>query len=205
MNGILAKKIGMTQLFLENGQRVAVTVLQGGPNQVVVKRTVATDGYDAVCIGFEDIKESKLTKAELGLFKKSGVSPKRHLVEFKTQDINAVEVGQVFDVSLFEGVESVSVTGTSKGRGFAGTIKRYNFASGPRSHGTGNRREPGSLGATSGTARVFPGQRLPGHYGDEKVTVKNLKVVKVDTERNLIFVKGAVPGPKDGLIKVRKA
>jgi large subunit ribosomal protein L3 len=205
MNGILAKKLGMTQLFLENGQRVAVTVLQGGANQVIVKKTVSTDGYDAVCIGFEDIKESKLSKAELGLFQKAGLAPKRHLVEFKAEDINAVEVGQVFDVSLFEGVESVHVTGTSKGRGFAGTIKRYNFASGPRSHGTGNRREPGSLGATSGTARVFPGKKLPGHYGDEKVTVKNLKVVKVDTERNLIFVKGAVPGPKDGLIKVRKA
>lgn len=205
MNGILAKKLGMTQLFLENGERIAVTVLQSAPCQIVQKKTVESDGYNALCVGFEDIKESKANKPRLGLFKKAGVAPKRFLTEFKAEDINAWEVGQSYDISIFEGTEQINVTGVSKGRGFAGTIKRYNFRSGPRAHGSGNRREPGSLGATSGTARVFPGKRLPGHYGDAKVTVKNLKVVKLDTDRNLIFVKGAVPGPKDGLIKVRKA
>lgn len=200
MNGILAKKLGMTQLFLENGERIAVTVLQSGPCQIVQKKTVETDGYNALCIGFEDMKESKANKPTLGRFQKAGVAPKRYLAEFKAEDVNAWEVGQSFDVSIFEGVNTINVTGYSKGRGFAGTIKRYNFRSGPRSHGSGNQREPGSQGPTSGTARVFPGQRLPGHYGDVKITVRNLKVVKLDTERNLIFVKGAVPGDRKSVV-----
>lgn len=204
MNGILAKKLGMTQIFTEDGKRVPVTVLEAGPCEIVQVKTEEQDGYSAYKVGFQDQKESRLNKPELGEFKKSGVAPKKFLAEFDSSEAE-YEVGQSYNVSLFDGAKSVSVTGVSKGRGFAGTIKRYNFSSGPRSHGTGNKRAPGSIGACSYPARVFPGQRMPGQYGNVNVSVKNLKVVKVDVERNLIFVKGAVPGPKNGLIKVRKA
>ena len=205
MNGILAKKMGMTQIFLESGECVPVTVLQAGPCQVVQQKTVEKDGYAAVQIGFEDQKEQRLSKPLQGHFKKAGVAPKKHLAEFEVEGSEEVEVGKEIDASIFEGVENIIVTGTSKGRGFAGTIKRYDFSSGPRSHGTGNVRAPGSIGACSYPGRTFPGQRMPGQYGNKKITVKNLSLVKVDVERNLLFVKGAVPGPKNGLIKVRKA
>lgn len=204
MNGILAKKLGMTQVFTEEGKRVPVTVLEAGPCEIVQVKTEEQDGYSAYKVGFQDQKESRLNKPAQGEFKKAGVAPKKFLAEFETSE-GEYEVGQSYNVSTFEGAKSVSVTGVSKGRGFAGTIKRYNFSSGPRSHGTGNKRAPGSIGACSYPARVFPGQRMPGQYGNVNVSVKNLKVVKVDVERNLIFVKGAVPGPKNGLIKVRKA
>jgi large subunit ribosomal protein L3 len=205
MNGILAKKMGMTQLFLESGERVPVTVLQAGPCQVVQQKTVEQDGYQAVQVGFQDQKESRIAKPQQGHFKKAGVAPKKYLAEFEVNSIEEWEIGKTFDASIFEGVKNVVVTGVSKGRGFQGTVKRYNFSEGPRSHGTGNVRAPGSIGACSYPGRTFPGQRMPGQYGNKNITVKNLNIVKIDVERNLIFIKGAVPGPKNGLIKVRKA
>jgi large subunit ribosomal protein L3 len=205
MNGILAKKMGMTQIFLESGERVPVTVLQAGPCQVVQQKTIEKDGYEAVQIGFEDQKAHRISNPLKGHFAKAGVSAKKHLTEFKAEDVSAHEIGSEINVSIFDGVDQVSVTGVSKGRGFQGTIKRYDFNSGPRSHGTGNVRAPGSIGACSYPGRTFPGQRMPGQYGNKNITVKNLSVVKIDKENNLIFVKGAVPGPTNGLIKVRKA
>lgn len=204
MNGLLAKKLGMTQLFLENGERIPVTVLQAGPCEVVQVKTKDVDGYEAVQIGFGDIKEKNVTSPLIGHFKKAGVAPKRHLAEFSADGAD-VAVGSVIDISIFEGVNEVSVSGTTKGHGFAGTIKRYSFASGPRSHGSKNVREPGSNGASTYPARTFPGKRMPGHFGNVQVTVRNLRLVKVDAENGLLYVKGAVPGPKNGLIKVRKA
>ncbi len=204
MNGILAKKLGMTQIFLENGEVVPVTVLQAGPCQVTQVKTVEKDGYAALQIGFEEQKASRLSKAELGHLEKAEVSAKRHLAEFTAENIEEWEIGKAFGAGIFEGVKSVTVSGFSKGHGFAGTIKRYGFSSGPRSHGTGNKRAPGSIGACSYPGRVFPGKKMPGQYGNKQKTVKNLKLVKVDTESNLLFVRGAVPGAKDSLIKVSK-
>jgi large subunit ribosomal protein L3 len=203
MNGILAKKLGMTQLFLESGECVPVTVLQAGPCEVVQVKTEENDGYSAVQVGFEDQKEQRLGAPMTGHFKKAGVSPKKHLAEFSSTE--EIAVGAVYGADIFEGVENLTVTGVSKGRGFAGTIKRHGFASGPRSHGTGNVRAPGSIGACAYPGRVFPGKKMPGHYGNKQKTVRNLKLIQIDSERNLIFVRGAVPGAKNGLIKVRKA
>ena len=203
MNGILAKKLGMTQLFLESGECVPVTVLQAGPCEVVQVKTEENDGYAAVQVGFEDQKEQRLDAPMTGHFKKAGVSPKKHLAEFSSAE--EIAVGAVYGADIFEGVENLTVTGVSKGRGFAGTIKRHGFAKGPRSHGTGNVRAPGSIGACAYPGRVFPGKKMPGHYGNKQKTVRNLKLIQIDSERNLIFVRGAVPGAKNGLIKVRKA
>jgi large subunit ribosomal protein L3 len=205
MNGLLAKKLGMTQLFLENGTRIPVTVLQAGPCEVVQVKTKEVDGYESVQIGFGEIKEKNVTNPLLGHFKKAGVAPKRFLAEFSAESGEEVTVGKVVDISIFEGVTQVSVSGITKGHGFAGTIKRYSFASGPRSHGSKNVREPGSNGASTYPARTFPGKRMPGQFGNVQVTVRNLNLVKVDSENGLLYVKGAVPGPKNGLIKVRKA
>jgi large subunit ribosomal protein L3 len=204
MNGILGKKIGMTQVFTENGERLAVTVLEAGPCHIVQKKTPEKEGYSAMQVGFQEKKESRTSKPLKGHFEKANVTPKKSVVEFSAENPEEWNVGQSYDVSIFEGVENVVVSGTSKGRGFAGTIKRHGFTSGPRSHGSHNVREPGSLGAHSYPARVFPGKKLPGHYGNKRVSVKNLTVVKIDKERNLLFVKGAVPGPKNGLIEIRK-
>ena len=204
MNGILAKKLGMTQIFLESGEVVPVTVLQAGPCQVTQVKTVEKDGYAALQIGFEEQKSSRLSKAELGHLEKAGVTAKRHLAEFTAENIEEWEIGKAFGADIFDGVSSVTVSGLSKGHGFAGTIKRYGFSSGPRSHGTGNVRAPGSIGACSYPGRVFPGKKMPGQYGNKQKTTKNLKLIKVDTENNLLFVRGAVPGAKNGLIKVSK-
>lgn len=206
MNGILAKKLGMTQVFTEEGERVPVTVLEAGPCVVVRHKTVDTDGYQAVQVGFGAKKEHRANKAELGSFKKAGIDAKQHLLEFDAADLTEWPVGKEFGpADVLSDVESVNVSGISKGRGFSGTIRRHNFAMGPQAHGTHNIREPGSIGANSYPGRVFPGKKAAGQYGNKKTTVKNLQVVKVDGERNLIFVKGAVPGPKNGIIVVRKS
>jgi large subunit ribosomal protein L3 len=205
MDGIIGKKLGMTQIFNENGEWVPVTVLQLGPCQIVRQKNPKLDGYSAVVVGFEDLAERKVNKPDMGQFKKAGVSPKRHLAEFKTEDLQNWDVGTEYGINIFDGVLTVNVRGISKGRGFAGTVKRHNFGLGPRSHGSKNVREPGSLSAHSYPARVFPGKKMAGQYGNKQVAVKNLKIVKMDSEKNLLFVKGAVPGPKNGLIEVRKS
>jgi large subunit ribosomal protein L3 len=204
MNGILAKKLGMTQIFTEQGECVPVTVLEAGPCVVVRHKTVETDGYSAIQVGFGLKKEQRTNKADLGQFKKAELAPREHLCEFDVVDLASWPVGKEFGASEFAASDIVKVSGISKGRGFAGGIKRHGFSSGPRSHGSHNIREPGSQSAHTFPGRVFPGKRLPGQYGNKKVTVKNLQIVEVDGERNLLFVRGAVPGPKNGIIVVRK-
>jgi large subunit ribosomal protein L3 len=202
MAAILAKKLGMTQLFLEDGTVERVTVLEAGPCPVTGRRTAERDGYDAVQLAFGATKEKHLSKPELGHLKKAGVGPHRHLVEFRDVDID-VEVGQTVTVDAFEPGQKIRVAGTSKGKGFQGTVKRHGFARGPVTHGSHNTRAPGSIGAAAWPARVFKGIRGPGHMGAERVTQRGLTVVRVDTDDNLLIVRGSVPGAKNGLVEVR--
>jgi large subunit ribosomal protein L3 len=204
MLGIIGTKLGMTQIFSADGQPVPVTVIEAAPSVVMALKTVETDGYTAIKVASGTSKEKHLTKADLGQFKKSGVAPSRRIAEFRLEDVSGWEVGKQYDVSIFEGDKSVTVVGVSKGRGFAGTIKRHKFHRGPSAHGSKNVRAPGSLGAHSFPGRVFPGKKLPGHHGMEQKTVKNLEIVKIDVEGGLLFVKGAVPGAKSGKVIVRK-
>ncbi len=204
MLGIYAKKVGMTQLFSEEGVQIPVTVLKMEKTAVIGIKTKAKHGYDAVLLGAEDIKEKLLNKPNLGQFKASGVSPKRLVYEVENLDETTPELGTDVNLSVLEGLDKVTVRGTSIGKGFAGTIKRHGFAAGPKTHGSHNKRAPGSIGACSYPARVFPGQRMPGHYGNAGVSVKNVKLVKIDTENNLIFLRGAVPGPKNSNVFVGK-
>jgi large subunit ribosomal protein L3 len=206
MKGILGKKVGMTQIFNERGEAVPVTIIQAGPCWVTQIRTEEKDGYRAIQLGFEETKPRRLTKAELGHLKKHGLPPLRYLREVRTRDIEGVEVGQKVDVSIFSPGERVDVTGLSKGRGFAGVVKRHGFGGGPKTHGQSDRlRAPGSIGAGTTPGRVFKGTRMAGHMGNARVTVQNLEVVLVDPERNLLAVKGAVPGARNGLLLIRKA
>ncbi len=202
---ILGKKIGMTQIFTEDGNLVPVTVIEAGPCPVVQKKTVEVDGYCAVQVGFEDKKEKRANKPEKGHFQKAGVPVKKYLKEFKLDNAADLNVGDILDVAQFEDGEMLDVTGTSKGHGYAGTIKRWGTHRGPMTHGSHYHRGPGSLGACSDPSRVFKGKKLPGHYGVDTVTIQNLDLVKVDTERNLLLVKGSVPGPKGGLLVVKNA
>ncbi len=202
MTGIIGKKIGMTQLFDDNGNRVAVTVVEAGPCTVTQVRTSETDGYAAVQLAFEDCKDKQLTKAELGHLKKAGLKHgKRHLVEFR--DMADLKVGDTVTVEAFEDGQHVSVTGVSKGKGFQGTIKRHNFGRGPVTHGSHNIRQPGSIGASAYPSRVFKGKRMSGHMGDERVTQLGLRVVARDPENNLLLIKGAVPGAKNSVVIVK--
>jgi len=202
---ILGKKIGMTQVFDENGIVIPVTVIQAGPCAVVQKKTVENDGYTAIKLGFEDVPEKKLNKPEKGLFSKINVTPKKYLREFRTEDIDKFEVGQQINVAdMFASGDSIDVSGISKGKGFQGVMKRFGSSRGPESHGSKYHRRVGTMGAGTSPGRVFKGKKLPGHMGLEKVTVQNLDVVRVDGERNLMLVKGAVPGPKGGLVIVRE-
>ncbi len=202
---ILGKKLGMTQIFAEDGTLVPVTVIEAGPCSVVQKKTVEIDGYSAVQVGFVDKKEKKANKPEKGHFAKAGVSVKRYVKEFKLDGAADMNVGDEIKVDAFESGEMIDVTGTSKGHGYAGTIKRWGTHRGPMTHGSHYHRGPGSLGACSSPSRVFKGKKLPGHYGVETVTIQNLDLVKVDTERNLLLVKGSVPGPKGGLLIIKNA
>lgn len=204
MNGILAKKLGMTQVFTDNGECVPVTVLEAGPCVVVCHKTEEKDGYTAIQVGFGLVKESRADKATIGHFKKAGLDVRGYLAEFDVENLEEWPIGKEFGAADFADAKLVDVSGISKGHGFSGTVKRHNFHTGPRGHGTHNIREPGGLSAHSYPGRVFPGKRMAGQYGNKKVTVKHLQVVKVDGERNLIFVRGAVPGPKNGVIVVRK-
>lgn len=202
---ILGKKIGMTQVFTEDGRLIPVSVIQAGPCQVVQKKTDEVDGYTAVQVGYEDKKERRANKPEKGHFGKAGVPVKKHLKELKLDNAAELNVGDELTVAQFEAGETVDVTGTSKGHGYAGTIKRWGTHRGPKTHGSHYHRGPGSMGACSDPSRVFKGKKLPGHYGVDKVTILNLDLVKIDTERNLLLVKGSIPGPKGGLVVVRNA
>ena len=201
--GIIGKKIGMTQIFDEIGNVIPVTVIQAGPCVVAQKKTTETDGYDAIQLGFVDAKEKHLTKAEKGHFEKAGVSFKRHLKEFRLDDVSAVNVGDVITADTFAAGDKVDVTGITKGRGYTGCVKRWGHHNLRMTHGTGPiHRQPGSMGVID-PARIFKNKKMPGQYGNEQVTVLNLKVVKIDSEKNLIALKGAVPGAKDGIVFIR--
>ena len=203
--GIIGKKIGMTQIFDEVGNVIPVTVIQAGPCVVAQKKTVETDGYNAVQLGFGSVKEKHLTKAEVGHFKKANVEFKKHLKEFRLDDVSAINVGDVISADTFAAGEKVDVTGMTKGRGYTGCVKRWNHRILRMTHGTGPiHRQPGSMGVID-PARIFKNKKMPGQYGNEQVTVLNLKVVKIDAEKNLIAVKGAIPGAKDGIVFVRNS
>jgi large subunit ribosomal protein L3 len=202
MAAILAKKLGMTQLFQEDGRIERVTVLEAGPCPVTAIRTFERDGYEAVQLAYGATREKQLTKAELGHLKKAGASPMKHLVEFR-DEAGELQVGDTVTVEAFEAGAKVKVSGTSKGKGFQGGIKRHRFSRGPVSHGSHNVRAVGSIGASATPSRVFPGQRMPGQMGNERVTQRGLQVVGVDADRNLLLIRGAVPGPRNGIVEVR--
>ena len=200
---IIGKKVGMTQIFDESGKVIPVTVVEAGPCTVTQKKTVETDGDVAVQLGFEDIKESKLTKPEAGHLKKAGVEAKKHLKEFKLDNAADMNVGDVVKADTFAAGDKIDVTGTSKGHGFTGAIQRWNQHTGPMAHGSKYHRGVGSLSANSDPSRVFNKKHMSGHFGVDRVTVQNLEVVSVDVERNLLLVKGAVPGANKGLLIIR--
>ncbi len=202
---LIGKKIGMTQIFDEKGNVIPVTVVEAGPCTVVMKKTIENDGYEAVQLGFGDVKVQRVNKPMMGHFKKADVAPKKTLKEFKI-DIASVNVGDTLKADVFATGEKVDVIGTSKGKGTAGSIKRWNFSRLKESHGTGPvARHAGSLGACSDPSRVYKGKKLAGHLGCERVTIQNLDVVKVDAENNLLAIKGAIPGPKGGIVVIRNA
>ena len=204
VHAIIGKKIGTTQVFHEDGRSDCVTALEVGPCTVTQVKTIENDGYESVQLGFEPVK--KLNKPRSGHFRRSGQQLFRHLREVGVDDVAEVEVGQTLDASLFEAGEAIEVTGKSKGRGFAGGVRRYNFRGGPKTHGQSDRhRAPGSVGAGSTPGRVIKGLRMAGHMGDERVTSRGLEVVMADAERNLLLVRGTVPGARNGLVIVRKA
>ncbi len=200
--GILGTKLGMTQVFDELGRAIPVTVIQAGPCPITQIKTKETDGYIAIQYAYGDIKVKNLSKPELGHLKKSETAPLRHLTEARLQDVSEYTLGQALTVEQFEAGQLIDVAGHTIGRGFSGWQKRHNFARGPMTHGSKNHREPGSTGAGTTPGRVYPGKKMAGHYGDEQVTIKRLHVVRVDSERNLILVKGAVPGKPGALLKI---
>ena len=204
--GLIGKKIGMTQIFDEAGNAVPVTVVEAGPCVITQKKTMENDGYEAIQVGFGDVKVARVNKPMKGHFDKANVAPKKTLKEFRLDDISSLNVGDILKADVFAAGDVVDVKGTSKGHGTAGAIKRWNFARLRMTHGTGpNHRHAGSLGACSSPSRVFKGKKMAGHYGHEAVTVQNLKVVKVDAESNLIAIKGAIPGPKGGIVVIADA
>lgn len=205
MKAILGKKVGMTQVFAEDGRVVPVTVVAAGPCTVLRKKTIETDGYEAVQIGFGEAKEKKMNKPDLGQFKKVNVAAKKYLKEFRLDGMAELEVGSEYKVDVFETGEKIDVSGTSKGKGFLGVIARWGQHRGPMSHGSRYHRRPGSMGACASPGKVMKGKRLPGRGGFESVTVQNLEVVKVDADKNLILIKGAIPGPSGGLVTIKKS
>lgn len=201
---ILGKKLGMTQIFTPEGQVIPVTVIEAGPCYVIQKKNVENDGYESIQLGFGGVKEKHIKKPQAGHFQKAAVPVKKYTREFRLEDVSGYEAGQEIKADVFAEGELVDVTATSKGKGFAGNIKRFGQGRGPMTHGSHYHRGPGSLGSVD-AARVFKGRPLPGRMGGDKVTVQNLKVVRIDAERNLILVNGAVPGPKGGLVTVKNA
>ena len=201
--GIIGKKLGMTQIFDEKGNVIPVTLIEAGPCVVAQKKTVENDGYNAVQLAYEDVKKKHVNKAQQAHFEKAGISPKRHLKEFRLDDCSALEAGSVVTVDTFAAGEKVDITGITKGRGYTGAIKRWNLHKLRMTHGVGPvHRQSGSMGVID-PARIFKNKKMAGQYGNEQVTVLNLKVVKIDSEKNLIAVKGAIPGAKDGLVFLR--
>ena len=204
--GLIGKKIGMTQIFDEKGNVIPVTVVEAGPCAVVQKKTVENDGYKAVQMGYGDQKAQRVNKPMKGHFAKGDVAPKKVLKEFRFEDIDALNVGDILKADVFAAGDKIDVIGTSKGKGTAGSIKRWNFSRLKESHGTGPvARHAGSLGACSDPSRVYKGKKLAGHLGAERVTIQNLTVAKVDAENNLIAIKGAIPGPKGGIVVIADA
>lgn len=199
---ILGKKVGMTQVFTDGGIAVPVTVIEAGPCIISQKKTIEKDGYNAIQLGFGERRENLFNKPMKGHFEKAGIKPKRYLREVRVEDVSAYELGQEINADIFGVGEKVDVVGTSKGHGFSGAIKRHGFHRGPMAHGSKYHRRPGSLGA-KGPARVFKGRKLPGHYGTDRITVQNLEVVRVNAGQNLLAVKGAIPGPRGGLVMVK--
>ena len=205
LKGLIGKKIGMTQIFDENGVAIPITLIEAGPCYVTQVRTLERDGYSAVQLGFSETKPRRLTSGQRGHLKNTDAPPLRHLREFRVKETELNEGDQI-TVQVFEMGEKVDVVGTSKGKGFAGAMKRWNFKGGPKTHGQSDRqRSVGSIGATSGTSRVFKGKKMPGRMGNDRVTAQGIKVVLIDTERNLIGVRGSVPGSKGGLVLVKEA
>jgi large subunit ribosomal protein L3 len=203
--GILGKKLGMTQIFTPQGEVIPVTVVEAGSSVVLQNKTVESDGYNAVQLGFGTVKDKKVTKPMQGHFAKSGAKPVKYIREMRLPTAPEYEVGQIIGVDIFSDGEMVDVTGTSKGKGFAGGIKRHHFACGPMGHGSKSHREPGTIGSrmSGGGGKVFKGKKLPGRMGGQKVTIQRLTIAKIDTGRNLILIKGAVPGPKGSFIFIR--
>jgi large subunit ribosomal protein L3 len=206
MRGIIGKKVGMTQLFDETGAVVPVTVIEAGPCYITQVKTVETDGYNAIQLGFEEVAERKLTKGQKGHIKKAGTPVVRRLREMRSDDVAQYNLGDVVKADIFQDGELVDVIAISKGKGFAGAVKRHHFAGGPKTHGQSDRhRATGSRGAGTTPGHTWPGSKAPGHMGSEQVTVQNLKIALVDADRNLIAIRGAVPGPRGGLVLVRAA
>ena len=203
---IIGKKVGMTQIFDETGKVIPVTVIEAGPCTVVQKKTVENDGYDSVQLGFEDLADKKVTKPMKGHFEKAGVSAKKYLKEFRLENCAAYNVGDVLKADVFAAGDKIDVVGTSQGKGYAGVVKRWNAHSQEHTHGVGPvHRSVGSTGANTDPSRVMPGKHMPGHLGAEQVTVQNLEVVKVDAEANMIAIRGAVPGPKGGVVFIKNS
>lgn len=203
--GILGKKVGMTQVFTEGGELVPVTVIEAKPNVVLQVKTVETDGYNAVQLGFDDKRNVLSNQPEQGHVKKADTSPKRFIREIRDAELGDVEVGSEITVETFEQGDIIDVTGTSKGKGFQGVIKRHNQSRGPETHGSRYHRRPGSMGQAADPARVFKGKKLPGRMGGQTTTIQNLEIVRVDADKNVILVKGNVPGPKKSMVEIRSA
>lgn len=205
MTGIIGKKIGMSRFFREDGTVVPVTLVASGPCSIIQIKTKEKDGYNAVQVGFDSVKEKNLSKALAGHFKKSNTKPSRVVKEFRTDEVEGLETGKDITVEVFENIKKLDVVGISKGHGFSGTVKRYGFGRGRESHGNTNHRAPGSIGGHSYPARVWPGQKLPGQYGNKRITVKNVELVNVDKEKNMLVIKGGLPGPNGGYLMIKKS
>ena len=205
MKAIIGKKIGMTQIFDESGKVIPVTVIEAGPCTIAQVKTVESDGYNAIQLAYGEVKESKVNKPVKGHFAKASISPKKHLREFRVEEIESYKVGDEIKADTFAAGDRVDVQGTSKGKGFQGVIKRHGQSRGPMGHGSMYHRRPGSMGATSTPGRVFKGKKLPGHMGSVTVTIQNLDVVAVDMDKNVILVKGSVPGAKGAILKIKSA
>ena len=203
--GLIGKKIGMTQIFNEEGKEIPVTVIEAGPCVVSQVKTEETDGYNSIQLGFGAIKESKVNKPERGHFTKANIAPARYLREFRVDSIEDVKVGDELKADIFMAGDKIDIQGTSKGKGFQGVIKRHGQHRGPMGHGSMYHRRPGSMGSTSTPGRVFKGKKLPGHMGAETVTIQNLEVIKVDLDKNIILVKGSVPGAKGSILKIKSS
>lgn len=203
--GLIGKKIGMTQIFNEEGKVIPVTVIEAGPCVVSQVKTEETDGYNSIQLGFGAIKESKVNKPERGHFTKANIAPARYLREFRVDSIEDVKVGDELKADIFMAGDKIDIQGTSKGKGFQGVIKRHGQHRGPMGHGSMYHRRPGSMGSTSTPGRVFKGKKLPGHMGVQKITIQNLEIIKVDMDKNVLLVKGSVPGPKGAILKIKSS